>query len=199
MLWREALIHKRLSIVLENEYLSSENIHNLEVVRKALTENKDNLASVYADLEIDENIQKLVDTVYERANTDMGENWMSFMEISDILLQNVDACHVGNLDEYLFSTRAMISSLPYEKKKYFSEHFAQSMTGLPYSNQPINLWIEERINLKARITKNKRLNLATTPINVTKHVIMQWRWKEMLLWRWLIQWRRIMSCSLYWY
>ena len=139
MLWREALIHKRLSIVLENEYLSSENIHNLEVVRKALTENKDNLASVYADLEIDENIQKLVDTVYERANTDMGENWMSFMEISDILLQNVDACYVGNLDEYLFSTRAMISSLPYEKKKYFSEHFAQSMTGLPYSNQPINL------------------------------------------------------------
>ena len=198
MLWREALIHKRLSIVLENESLSSENIHNLEVVRKALTENKDNLASVYADLEIDENIQKLVDTVYERANTDMGENWMSFMEISDILLQNVDACHVGNLDEYLFSTRAMISSLPYEKKKYF-KYFAQSMTGLPYSNQPINLWIEERINLKARITKNKRLNLATTPINVTKHVIMQWRWKEMLLWRWLIQWRRIMSCSLNWY
>ena len=138
MLWREALIHKRLSIVLENESLSSENIHNLEVVRKALTENKDNLASVYADLEIDENIQKLVDTVYERANTDMGENWMSFMEISDILLQNVDACHVGNLDEYLFSTRAMISSLPYEKKKYF-KYFAQSMTGLPYSNQPINL------------------------------------------------------------
>ena len=60
------------------------------------------------------------------------------MEMSNILLQNVDACHVGNLDEYLSSTRAMlpgmlarnnhdygkwlpdywtmISSLPYEKK-----------------------------------------------------------------------------------
>ena len=70
------------------------------------------------------------------------------MEMSNILLQDVDACHVGNLDEHLSSTRAMlpgmlaynnhdygkclpdywamISSLPYEKKKYFSEHFAQS-------------------------------------------------------------------------
>ena len=60
MLWREALIHKRLSIVLENESLSTENIHNLDILKKALTENKDNLASSYADLETDQNIQKLV-------------------------------------------------------------------------------------------------------------------------------------------
>ena len=85
--------------------------------------------------------QKLVDGVYERADTDMGDYWMSFMEMSNIFLQNVDACHVGNFDEYLLSTRAMlpgmlacnnhgygkwfpdywimISSLPYEKKKAF--------------------------------------------------------------------------------
>ena len=85
--------------------------------------------------------QKLVNGVYERADTDMGDYWMSFMEMSNIFLQNVDACHVGNFDEYLLSTRAMlpgmlacnnhdygkwlpdywtmISSLPYEKKKAF--------------------------------------------------------------------------------
>ena len=85
MLWQETLIHKGLSIVLEKESLSTENIHNLDILKKALVENKDNLASVYADLETDQNIQKLVDAVYERANTDMGEYWMSFMEMSDIL------------------------------------------------------------------------------------------------------------------
>ena len=45
----------------------------------------------------------------------------------------------------------MISSLPYEKKKYFSEHFAQSMTGLPYSNQPMDLWIEVTMNLDSKL------------------------------------------------
>ena len=108
MLWREVVIHKRLSIVLENESLSTENIHNLDILKKALTENKDNLASAYTYLETDQNIQKLVNAVYERANTDMGENWMSFMEMSNILLQNVDACHVGNLGEYLSFTCAML-------------------------------------------------------------------------------------------
>ena len=100
-----------MSIVLENESLSPENIHNLDILKKALTENKDNLASAYADLQMDQNIQKLVGAVYERANTDVGEYWMSFMEMSDILLQNVDTCHVGNLDEYLSSTRAILPGM----------------------------------------------------------------------------------------
>ena len=105
----------------------------------------------------------------------IGEYWMSFMEISDILLQNVAACHVGNLVEYLSSTHAilpgmlaynnhdygkwppdywsMISSFPYETKKYFSEHFAQSVTSLPYSNQPMDLWIEVTMNLDSKLNQ----------------------------------------------
>ena len=43
MLLRKALVYKRLSIVLENESLLTENIHNLEALKKAFTENKDNL------------------------------------------------------------------------------------------------------------------------------------------------------------
>ena len=117
----------------------------MEALKKALTENKDNLASAYTDFEMDENIQKFVDAVYESANIDMEEYCMSFMKMFDILFQNVNTYHVGNLDEYLLSTRVMlprmpaynnhdydkwlpdywvmISSLAYEKKKYFSEHF----------------------------------------------------------------------------
>ena len=43
MLLRKALVYKRLSIVLENESLFAENIHNLEALKKVFTENKDNL------------------------------------------------------------------------------------------------------------------------------------------------------------
>ena len=78
MLWWDAVIHKRLSIVLENQSPSTKNIYNLELLKKALTENKDNLAFAYADLEIDENIQKLVDAVFERASADMDKYWMIF-------------------------------------------------------------------------------------------------------------------------
>ena len=111
MIWREALIHKRLSIVLENESLSTKYIHNLESLKKALIEEKDNLAAAYIDFKMNENIQKLAEAVYESANTDMGEYCMSFMEMFNILLQNVVTCHVGNLDEYLLSTRAMLPGM----------------------------------------------------------------------------------------
>ena len=83
----------------------------MDILKKGLTENKDNLALEYADLVTDQNIQKLVDAVYERANTDMSQYWVSFMEISDILLQNVDACHVGNLDKYMSSGRAVLPGM----------------------------------------------------------------------------------------
>ena len=43
MLLRKALVYKRLSIVLENESFLTENIHNLEALKKVFTENKDNL------------------------------------------------------------------------------------------------------------------------------------------------------------
>ena len=90
MLSREALIHKRLSIVLENESLSTKYIHHLKALKKVLTENKDNLASAYTDFKMDENIQKLIDSVYESANTDMGEYSMSFMKMFDIFSRNAD-------------------------------------------------------------------------------------------------------------
>ena len=114
-----------------------------------------------------------------KPSTDIGDYWLSFMEMSDILLQNVDACHVGNFDEYLLSTHDMLpgllaynnhhygrwlpdywaamSSLPYEKKQFFIEHFSQSMTGLPYSCQPMDLWIEVTMNLNSKLKSRVQL------------------------------------------
>ena len=49
----------------------------------------------------------------------MSEYLMSFVEIPDILLQVVDACHVGNLEEYLSSTLAMLPGmLTYDNHDY---------------------------------------------------------------------------------
>ena len=173
LLWREALIHKRLTKQLESSTLSPQAQQNLRTLRNALTETTETLASAYGKLEDDETIRRLVDEVYEKPGTDMGDYWLSFLEMSDVLIQNVHACHVCDLDEYLSSSHdmlpgllaynnhdygkwlpdywAMISNLPDERKKYFSTHFAQSMTGLPYSCQPMDLWIETTMNLNSKL------------------------------------------------
>ena len=103
----------------------------------------------------------------------MGDLWVSFMEMSDPLVRNIDACHARNGTEYLSSTYdmlpwlmaydnheygrwlpdywAMLSSLPDEQMAFFNDHFAQSMTGLPHSCQPMDLWIETTMNLNSKL------------------------------------------------
>ena len=73
MLCREALIHKRVNMFLENEYLSTSIKENMETLRNALHENKDNLASAYSNIETDEDIRLLVDAVYMKPSTDIGD------------------------------------------------------------------------------------------------------------------------------
>lgn len=94
--------------------------------------------------------------MYEKPGTDMGDFWVSFLEMTDPLVQCIDACHARNGTEYLLSTYnmlpglmaydnhdygrwlpdywAMLSSLSDEKRVFFNIHFTQSMTGLPYSS-----------------------------------------------------------------
>lgn len=56
-----AMVRKSYSKTVE---LCSRN-ESLEVLKKTFTENNDNVASRYADLEIDENIQTLVHAAYK--------------------------------------------------------------------------------------------------------------------------------------
>ena len=95
--------------------------------------------------------------VYEKPGTNMGDYWISFLEMSDPLVQNIHACHTQyksssfnmlpglmayNNHEYernLPDFWAMLCNLPEEQSRFFSLHFAQSMTGLPYSCQPLDL------------------------------------------------------------
>jgi len=93
--------------------------------------------------------------------------------MTDPLVQNIDACHVRNGLEYLSSTYdmlpglmahdnhdygrclpdycAMLSSLSNEEMAFFNDHFSQSMTGLSYSCQSLDLWIETTMNLNSKL------------------------------------------------
>ena len=118
--------------------------------------------------------------VNEPTGTDMGDYWTSFLEMTDLLIQSIHACDVRNLSEYLSSTYRMlkylisynnnncgswlpdywasISSLPDQRYKFFAENFTQSLTGLPYSYQGMDLWIECTMNLGSKL-KQGWLNL----------------------------------------
>lgn len=173
MAWREALIHLRLRDILEHEELSENVKEKLDILRNALTETQEALHEAHSDLENDDDMKTLINRVYEKPGTDMGDFWLSFIEMSDPLVQNLDACHARNGQEYISSTYnmlpglmaynnhdygrwlpdywAMLSSLSNEQKEFFNNHFAQSMTGLPYSCQPLDLWIETTMNLNSKL------------------------------------------------
>lgn len=46
---------------------------------------------------------------------------------------------------------AMLSTLSDVPMEFFNDHFTQSMTGLPYSCQPLDLWIETTMNLNSKL------------------------------------------------
>ena len=173
LLWREALIQNRLSQVLQYEDLPATVQHNLGILRNALTATQATQQEANSCLEDDVFIRNLITKVYEKPGTDMGDFWVSFLEMSDPLVQCLDACHARNFTEYLSSTYnmlpglmaydnhdygrwlpdywAMLATLPDEQMIYISNHFAQSMTGLPYSCQPLDLWIETTMNLNSKL------------------------------------------------
>ena len=118
-------------------------------------------------------MKELINRVYEKPGTDMGDFWVSFLEMSDPLIQCLDACHARNGSEYLSSTYnmlpglmvydnhdygrwlpdywAMLASLTDEQMVFFNNHFTQLMTGLPYFCQPLDLWIETTMNLNSKL------------------------------------------------
>ena len=136
----------------------------------------------------------MVRRIYEPTGTDMGDFWISFLEMTDVLIQNIHACHVRNLSEYLSSTYDMLkylisynntnygrwlpdywaslSSLPTEQYEFFKNDFTQSLTGLPYSFQGMDLWIECTMNLGSKLKRgwlnllNNEKQLFTTTRNV---------------------------------
>ena len=111
MLIREALIHIRIKELLASNPVPEETEIFLKTLRSALTETKENLLTAHNSLEKDDWIDNTVSSIYKSTGTDMGDFWISFLEMTDILAQNIHACHVRDLSEYLSSTYDMLKYL----------------------------------------------------------------------------------------
>ena len=111
LLWSEALIQNRLSQVLQYEDIPATAQHNLGILCNALMTTQTTLQEANSCLEDDVFIRKLITKVYVKPGTGMGGFWVSFMEMSDPLVQCLDACHAINFPEYLSSTYNMLPEL----------------------------------------------------------------------------------------
>ena len=111
LLWREALFHLRLKDLLESKPLSAETKVTLAVLRSPLVETRESLAAASESLESMDEIKELVAQVYHSPGTDMGDFWLSFLEMTDALAQNLHACHTQSYNEFKSSTYEMLKGM----------------------------------------------------------------------------------------
>ena len=45
---------------------------------------------------------------HKRIMEDMGDFWLSFLELTDALVQNIHVCYTGNMEEYISSKYDML-------------------------------------------------------------------------------------------
>jgi hypothetical protein len=55
----------------------------LHTLREALKETQERLAAAHTSLETNEDLKAITEHVYESNGTDMGDFWLSFLEITD--------------------------------------------------------------------------------------------------------------------
>ena len=85
MLWREALVDLHLQKIPEHKELSENVKLNLDTLRNALTETQGALDDALSNLAEDDDMLDSVNKVYKEAETDMGDFWLSFLEMRDPL------------------------------------------------------------------------------------------------------------------
>ena len=108
---REALLQKRIETVMELGELSRETRDKLGILHNSTTKKLEAIQQAQFELENSEEITDLIQRVYQKMETDMGDFWISFLEMTDPLVQCIDACHSRNFLEYLSSTYNMLSGL----------------------------------------------------------------------------------------
>ena len=117
MLWREALIHLHLQKILEHQGLSESVKFNLDILHNALTETEGALDDVHSNHAEDDDMLDLVDKVYKEAETDMGDSWLSFLEMTPCTKYRCMPCK--HLTEYISSTYDMLPGLmAYDNHEY---------------------------------------------------------------------------------
>ena len=67
------------------------------------------------------------------------------------MLKGMASYNQTEYTRYLSDFWAMIENLDKEQAIFFKSHFVQSMSGLPYSAMPLDMWIEVTMNLCSKL------------------------------------------------
>ncbi|KAJ4940726.1 hypothetical protein JOQ06_027021, partial [Pogonophryne albipinna] len=182
----EVLIQQRLKNILEHEELSENIKENLNTLRNALTDTWEALRAAHSHLEDDDGMKELITRVYEKPGTDMGDFWISFMEMSDPLCQRRHRKHVECQPARMRKDEQEVQDLQACMKDFDAEHFDISSpklrslqsglvaspelvhdleTALPHGQAQAGTLMQERVFTKIKpltaiIHRNKKLNFA---------------------------------------
>ena len=104
----EILIQKHFNQILQYEDLPAAAQHSLDTVHNALTATQVTLPEANSCLVYDVFMRHLITKVYEKSDTDMGDFWISFVEMPEPLMRFLDACHARNSNEYMSLTYSLL-------------------------------------------------------------------------------------------
>lgn len=174
-LFYETLIHHALDRRLRDVSLSNDIKVSLDKLRQQVDADNVELADAYTELENNEELKILVGTLFEDCDdAPLAEYWISFMEMVEILTQNIHAIRTSNWGEFKSSLKLMLPWMQvYDNDRYGrylpdfttvldnltdeqaafmdSGLFAQSMTGNPYSCVALDIWIESTMNKGSKL------------------------------------------------
>ena len=160
-LFYETLVHHAVDRRLEGCPLSEEIKTSLTKLRWSI--DMQELSEAHAELENNDELRNLVDSLFMIFDgAPLAEYWISFMEMVEILTQNIHAIRTSNWNEFKSSLKLMLPWMQiYDNDKYgrhlpdftavlesltpsqeeFLESgmFAQSMTGKPYSSVALDI------------------------------------------------------------
>lgn len=162
-LFYETPVHHAIYKRLEDSPLSEEVKASLAKPRHL--NDAQELADAHGKLERNAELKDLIDTLFkEYEGAPQAEYWMSFMEMVEVLTQNIHAIRTSNWTEFKSSLKLMLpwmqicdnnkygrhlpdfiavpDALPVDQAAFMeSGMFAQSMTGKPYSCVALYIWI----------------------------------------------------------
>lgn len=172
-LFYETLVHHALDKRLEGCPLSDEVRASLAKLRHHIDDKE--LAEVYSELEKNAEVKYLIDTLFrDFEGVPLAEYWLSFLEMVEILTQNIHGLRTSNWAEFKSSLKlmlpwmqiydndrygrhlpdfvAVLDDLPAEQAAFMEDGmFAQSMTGNPYSCVALDIWIESTMNKGSKL------------------------------------------------
>lgn len=172
-LFYETLVHLALNKRLEGSPLSEEVCASISKLRHGI--DAEEREETHSELERNTQVKDLVDSLFINYDgAPQAEYWMSFMEMAEILTQNIHAIRTRNWTEFKSSLKLMlpwmqiydndkygrhlpdfiaaIESLPDDQAAFMERGmFAQSMTRNPYSYVALDIWIESTMNKGSKL------------------------------------------------